>query len=159
MLSASSPGTWRAPWTPARWRWGWRRRRPTQRCCSWARTKIGHGAKHQQGKKGVQSEGNNSPKVKTCSVFIGLLLNGCIALLNHWRRWLLDNKSNNATPSPKCFPFFSLPSPTRLINCWSLRHWNAALTYFFFVCSFELPLSTSAARLLQLKRECKEWDH
>lgn len=59
-LSASSPGTWRAPWTPARRRWGWRRRRRTQRCCSWARTNR---VKH-QGEKATQSKGKQRPDAK-----------------------------------------------------------------------------------------------
>lgn len=59
-LSASSPGTWRAPWTPARRRWGWRRRRRTQRCCSWARTNR---VKH-QGEKAMHSKGKQRPNTK-----------------------------------------------------------------------------------------------
>lgn len=89
-------------------------------------------------------KGNNNPIVKTFLVFMGLPLNGCIAPLNHWRDLLLDNKSNNGTPSHK--------SPRR-----TWLHWLSRLSRLIQGYFIKLPHSTSAARLLQLNGDCKEW--
>lgn len=135
--NASSPGTWRAPWKPVIWHWGWRHTPQTQRCCSWVWGKRGGetedgevggpGANRQkcQGEKEINVKRTQRPNkkslVKIRLVFIGLPLNACIAPINQRGGWLLDYKSTNGTQFRKFL--------ARLIKRQHLRAWNRALTF------------------------------